>query len=300
MFDPQMMARIETGSGFIAALDQSGGSTPKALKVYGIDQNSYSGEDEMFALIHEMRTRIMTAPSFASGKIIGTILFAKTMDGEAAGMPVPTMLWERNIVSFLKVDKGLEHEADGVQMMRPILALDALLERAKKRKIFGTKMRSLIHLASPTGIAAIVSQQFKVAKHILDHGLLPIIEPEVSIESTERNQCDALLLAAIEEQLEALPQSRKVMLKLTLPARINFYAPLVDHPRVARVAALSGGFSRDEACMQLSKNRGMIASFSRALLQDLRHTMSEDKFEHALSKAIDQIYEASTHKSQRA
>lgn len=297
MFDPQMMDRIETGWGFITALDQSGGSTPKALKVYGIDQDAYSGEDEMFTLIHKMRTRIMTAPSFASDKIIGTILFEKTMDGAVDRKPVPSLLWERNIVPFLKVDAGLEHEANGVQMMLPILALDALLERAKKRKMFGTKTRSVIHLASPTGIAAIVSQQFEAARNILDHGLLPIIEPEVSIKSVERNTCEALLLQAIEKQLEALPEGYKVMLKLSLPARANLYAPLLDHPRVARIAALSGGFSRDKACKLLAENRGMIASFSRALLQDLRLTMTDGEFDHALGEAIDQIYLASTQKS---
>ncbi len=294
MHDPKMMDKIENGQGFIAALDQSGGSTPKALKGYGVEADAFSNDDEMFALIHGMRSRIVTAPSFGSGKVIGAILFEKTMDGEADGKPVPTLLWERGVVPFLKVDKGLEDEADGVQMMKPMPELGALLERAKAKGVFGTKMRSVINLASPTGIAAIVQQQFDVASQILDHGLMPMIEPEVNIKSAERAQCDAILLEEITKQLDALPADRKVMLKLSIPTEANLYAPLVDHPRVARVVALSGGFSRDEACAELAKNRGMIASFSRALLQDLRHSMTDAEFDQSLGSAIDQIHKAST------
>lgn len=294
MHDPKMMDKIENGAGFIAALDQSGGSTPKALAGYGVEADAFSNDDEMFALIHGMRSRIVTAPSFGSGKVIGAILFEKTMDGEAGGKPVPTLLWERGVVPFLKVDKGLEAEADGVQLMKPNPGLGELLERAKAKGVFGTKMRSVINLASPAGIAAIVKQQFEVAGQILDHGLMPMIEPEVNIKSAERGQCDAILLEEIKKQLDALPKDRKVMLKLSIPTEANLYAPLVDHPRVARVVALSGGFSRDEACAELAKNRGMIASFSRALLQDLRHPMTDAEFDQSLGGAIDQIQKAST------
>ncbi len=294
MHDPKMMDKIENGAGFIAALDQSGGSTPKALAGYGVEADAFSNDDEMFTLIHQMRSRIVTAPSFGSGKVIGAILFEKTMDGEAGGKPVPTLLWERGVVPFLKVDKGLEDEADGVQLMKPNPGLGELLERAKAKGVFGTKMRSVINLASPTGIAAIVKQQFEVAGQILDHGLMPMIEPEVNIKSAERAQCDAILLEEITKQLDALPADRKVMLKLSIPTEANLYLPLVDHPRVARVVALSGGFSRDEACAELAKNRGMIASFSRALLQDLRHSMTDAEFDQSLGGAIDQIQKAST------
>lgn len=297
MHDPKMMDKIENGAGFIAALDQSGGSTPKALAGYGVEADAFSNDDEMFALIHAMRSRIVTAPSFGSGKVIGAILFEKTMDGEAGGKPVPALLWERGVVPFLKVDKGLEDEADGVQMMKPNPGLGELLERAKAKGVFGTKMRSVINKASPTGIAAIVQQQFDVASQILDHGLMPMIEPEVNIKSAERAQCDAILLEEITKQLDALPEDRKVMLKLSIPAEANLYGPLVDHPRVARVVALSGGFSRDEACAELAKNRGMIASFSRALLQDLRHAMTDEEFDASLGSAIDQIHQASTVKA---
>ena len=293
MHDPKMMDKIEHGAGFIAALDQSGGSTPKALKGYGVEESAYANDDEMFALIHGMRSRIATAPSFNGDKVIGAILFEKTMDGEADGKPMPTLLWNRGIVPFLKVDKGLEDEADGVQMMKPMPELGALLERAKAKGVFGTKMRSVINKASPTGIAANVKQQFEVASKILDHGLMPMIEPEVNIKSDERAECDKLVLQEVTKQLDALPEDRKVMLKLSIPVEPNHYASLVDHPRVARVVALSGGFSRDEACTELAKNRGMIASFSRALLQDLRHGMSDAEFDQSLGSAIDQIAKAS-------
>ena len=292
MTDPKMLEQIKTGQGFIAALDQSGGSTPGALKGYGVAEDAYSSEEEMFAAIHAMRTRIITSPCFNGDKVIGAILFEKTMDGDADGEPVPQALWKRGVVPFLKVDKGLEEEADGVKLMKPMPDLDALCERAVKKGIFGTKMRSVIERASPTGIAAIVQQQFQLAKQISAHGLMPIIEPEVSIKSPDRAECDALLRDEILEALDAM-QDGQVMLKLTLPAEANLFAPLVDHPRVLRVVALSGGFSREEACRQLAQNRGMIASFSRALLSDLRHQMSDKEFDGALGTAINEIHEAS-------
>ncbi len=293
MPDSRMYEQIENGRGFIAALDQSGGSTPGALKGYGVAEDAYAGDEEMFAAIHAMRTRIITSPCFNGDKVIGAILFEKTMDGEADGEAVPQALWMRGVVPFLKVDKGLEDEADGVKLMKPMPELDALCARAVEKGLFGTKMRSVIERASPTGIAAIVRQQFAVAAQILGHGLMPIIEPEVSIKSPERAACDVLLRDEILKALEAMPQDQQVMLKLTLPAEANLFAPLVDHPRVLRVVALSGGFSREEACRQLAQNRGMIASFSRALLSDLRHRMSDTEFDGALGSAIDDIHSAS-------
>jgi fructose-bisphosphate aldolase class I len=293
MQDPKMLAKITQGKGFIAALDQSGGSTPGALKAYGIGEDAYLNDEQMFGLIHEMRTRIITAPSFNGDKVIGAILFEKTMDGQANGKPVPQLLWERGVVPFLKVDKGLEDESDGVRMMKPIPGLDALLDRAKKLGVFGTKMRSVIDLASPFGIAAIVRQQFEFAEQIAKRGLMPIIEPEVSIRSPERAEAEAILLAELIKALDALPEGRQVMLKLTIPMQTNHYASLVDHPRVARVVALSGGFTREEACRRLAGNRGVIASFSRALLEDLRAQMSDEEFDLTLGTAIDEIYQAS-------
>ena len=292
MTDPKMLEQIKTGKGFIAALDQSGGSTPGALKGYGVPEDAYSTEEEMFAAIHAMRTRIITSPCFNGDKVIGAILFEKTMDGDADGEPVPQALWARGVVPFLKVDKGLEEEADGVKLMKPMPDLDALCDRAVKKGIFGTKMRSVIERASRSGIAAIVRQQFEVAKQIAGHGLMPIIEPEVSIKSPDRAECDVLLRDEILKALDAM-QDGQVMLKLTLPAEADLFAPLVDHPRVLRVVALSGGFSREEACRQLAQNRGMIASFSRALLSDLRHQMSDKEFDGALGTAIKEIHGAS-------
>jgi fructose-bisphosphate aldolase class I len=289
----EMLAKIESGQGFIAALDQSGGSTPKALKGYGIEDGAWSNDEEMFALIHGMRSRIVTSPCFNGDKVIGAILFERTMDGEAGGKPVPALLWERGVVPFLKVDKGLEDEADGVQLMKPIGGLGDLLERAKGLGIFGTKMRSVINSASENGIAAIVSQQFEVAGEILDHGLIPIIEPEVNIKSETRAQCDAILNAELKKALDALPEGRRVMLKLSLPAEPGLFADLVAHPAVIRVVALSGGFSRAEACVELAKNPGVIASFSRALLNDLKHQMSDEEFDASLGGAIDEIHAAS-------
>jgi fructose-bisphosphate aldolase, class I len=293
MQDPKMMAKIATGQGFIAALDQSGGSTPKALKGYGIEEDAYSNDEEMFGLIHDMRSRIITSPCFNGEKVIGAILFERTMDGEAGGKPVPAALWDRGVVPFLKVDKGLEDESDGVQMMKPMPELGALLDRAKAKGVFGTKMRSVINLASPTGIAAIVKQQFEVAEQILSHGLMPIIEPEVNIKSTERAQCDAILRNEILKALDTLSGDHKVMLKLSIPAEAGLFDALVAHPRVLRVVALSGGFARPEACVELAKNKGMIASFSRALLEDLRHQMDDDAFNASLGGAIDEIASAS-------
>ena len=290
---PEMLEKIEKGQGFIAALDQSGGSTPGALKAYGIGEDAFSNEEEMFGLIHEMRSRIITAPSFGGGKVIGAILFERTMDGTANGKPVPELLWERGVVPFLKVDRGLADEADGVQQMKPNPDLEALLDRANTKGVFGTKMRSVIKLANPAGIAAVVAQQFDEAKRILAKGLMPIIEPEVSIKSPERDAADRIMLAEILKQLDALPTGERVMLKLTIPAEAGLFQPLVDHPKVLRVVALSGGFSREEACAELAKNPGMIASFSRALLSDLRAGQSDEEFDHTLGQAIDEIHSAS-------
>jgi len=290
---PEMLEKIEKGQGFIAALDQSGGSTPGALKAYGIGEDAFSNEGEMFGLIHQMRSRIITAPSFGCGKVIGAILFERTMDGEADGKPVPELLWERGVVPFLKVDKGLADEADGVQLMKPNPGLEALLDRANAKGVFGTKMRSVIKLANPRGIAGAVAQQFDEAKRILAKGLMPIIEPEVSITSPERDAADRIMLAEILKQLDALPTGERVMLKLTIPAEAGLFQPLVDHPKVLRVVALSGGFSREEACVELAKNPGMIASFSRALLSDLRADQSDEEFDRTLGTAIDEIHSAS-------
>lgn len=298
MADAVMMAQMADKEGFIAALDQSGGSTPGALRLYGIAETDYSGEEEMFRLIHEMRVRIMTARAFNGDKVIGAILFEKTMDGEAEGKPVPSYLWEdRRVVPFLKVDKGLAAEEDGAQVMKPMPDLDALLKRAVQKGIFGTKMRSVIGNADRRGIAAVVRQQFEVGRRILGHGLVPIIEPEVSIKSPTKTEAEAILRDEIGRELDALPAGERVMLKLTIPTVADFYKPLVDHKAVLRVVALSGGYSRAEACEKLSHNPGMIASFSRALAENLRSTMSAAEFETSLAEAIDQIYVASTVKA---
>ena len=297
MQDNEMRERIASGNGFIAALDQSGGSTPKALKGYGIEEDAYSGDEQMFGLIHEMRTRIITAPSFSGDKVLGAILFERTMDGEIGGKPVPTVLKERGVVPFIKIDKGLEAEEDGVQLMKPMPELEELLSRAKGLGVFGTKERSVINLANRDGIASVVIQQFKVAGMVLEAGLVPIIEPEVNIKSPERAEADQMLLEELKLSLDALEGDDKVMLKLSLPVTPNLFAPLVDHPRVLRVVALSGGFARPEACAELAKNRGVIASFSRALLEDLRHQMTDAEFDAALGQAIDEIYQASVHKT---
>ncbi len=292
----EMTAKMHEGHGFIAALDQSGGSTPKALAGYGVAESAWSDEEGMYALIHEMRVRIITSPAFTGDKVIGAILFERTMDGEAGGKPVPTALADKGVVPFLKIDKGLETEADGVQLMKSMPGLDALLARAKGLGVFGTKERSVINLANRAGIAAVVKQQFEVAHQVNAAGLMPIIEPEVNIKSPERGAADAILRDEITEALGAMPGDEKVMLKLSLPETPDLFLPLVEHPRVLRVVALSGGFSRTEACAELAKNRGVIASFSRALLSDLRHGMSDAEFDRALGEAVDEIYAASTTK----
>ncbi len=291
-----MMAQMSGKNGFIAALDQSGGSTPGALRLYGIPDSEYAGDEpKMFRLMHEMRVRIITAPTFTGAKIIGAILFERTMDGEAEKKQVPTFLWEdRGVVPFLKVDKGLEAEKDGVSLMKPMPDLDKLLARAVKLRIFGTKMRSVINLASKEGIAAIVRQQFEVAEQIAKHGLTPIIEPEISIKSPNKGGAEAILRDEIARKLDAFPADRRVMLKLTIPDVPDFYSALIKHPRVARVVALSGGYTRAEACKRLATDHGMIASFSRALVQDLRRSMSDSEFDAALAASIDEIYQAST------
>ena len=289
----EMREKIAAGNGFIAALDQSGGSTPKALKGYGYRGDEWSNDEEMFDLIHQMRSRIITAPSFGNGKVIGAILFERTMDGQVGGKPVPQALIDLGVVPFIKIDKGLEDEANGVQLMKPMPQLDALLTRARALGVFGTKERSVIHLANALGIAANVAQQFEVARQVLSYGMVPIIEPEVSITSPEREQADAILLAEILKNLESIPASEQVMLKLTIPVRPRLFDPLVDHPKVLRVVALSGGFTREEACRELARNPGVIASFSRALLSDLRQDQSDEDFDRTLGTAIDEIYEAS-------
>ena len=291
----EMTAKMADGAGFIAALDQSGGSTPKALKAYGIDEGAWSDDVGMFALIHQMRARIITSPVFTGDKVLGAILFERTMDGDAGGKPVPTALQERGIVPLLKIDKGLEAEADGVQLMKPMDGLDALLARAHGLGVFGTKERSVVNLANEAGIAAVVAQQFDVARQVLAAGLVPILEPEVNIKSAERAEADRLLVAALLAALDAHDGAR-VMLKLSLPATPGLYAPLLAHPKVMRVVALSGGYDRTEACAELARNPGVIASFSRALLEELRADMDDAQFDAALGAAIDEIWAASTHK----
>ncbi|MGA9583608.1 MAG: fructose bisphosphate aldolase [Allosphingosinicella sp.] len=289
-----MTAQMEKGEGFIAALDQSGGSTPKALKGYGVEEDAWSSDEEMFGLIHEMRSRIISSKAFGGGKVIGAILFERTMDGEIDGKPVPDVLKSRGVVPFLKIDKGLEDEANGVQLMKPMPGLDALLARARGLGMFGTKERSVINLADREGIAAIVAQQVEIARQVLAAGLVPMLEPEINIKSPKRAEADRILLDELLKALDTLPGGDRVMLKLSIPATPGLFDPLVDHPRVLRVVALSGGFSRSEACAELAKNRGMIASFSRALLEDLRHAMSDEEFDRSLGGAIDDIHRAST------
>ncbi|MBY6090262.1 fructose bisphosphate aldolase [Maritimibacter alkaliphilus] len=285
---------IGKGQGFIAALDQSGGSTPKALKLYGIEEDAYSSEDEMFGLIHDMRARIIKSPAFTGDKVVGAILFERTMDGEIDGIPTAQYLWEkRGVVPFLKVDKGLADSENGVKVMKPMPELDALLDKAVSKGIFGTKMRSVIDAASPEGVKAVVAQQFEVGKQILAKGLCPIIEPEVTISIADKAAAEDLLLAEITAQLDALPEGTKVMLKLTLPETANHYKSLVDHPAVLTVVALSGGYSREEANTRLSQNTGMIASFSRALTEGLSAQQSDAEFDATLAETIDSIYKAS-------
>ncbi|UWQ12090.1 fructose bisphosphate aldolase [Aliiroseovarius crassostreae] len=286
--------KIKAGQGFIAALDQSGGSTPKALRLYGVEEDAYSNDAEMYDQIHAMRSRIAQAPAFTGEKVIGAILFEMTMDREIDGKPTATFMWDqRGVVPFLKVDKGLADEENGVQVMKPMPDLDALCERAVKAGVFGTKMRSVINAANAEGIKAVVAQQFEVGKQIIGHGLVPIIEPEVTISIADKAEAEALLLAEIKAQLDALPEDQTVMLKLTLPETANHYKALVDHPRVASVVALSGGYSREEANARLSKNSGMIASFSRALTEGLSAQQSDEAFNDTIAGTIDSIYQAS-------
>lgn len=295
MANDKMTAQISGKEGFIAALDQSGGSTPGALRLYGIPETAYSGEAEMFSLMHAMRVRIITAPAFSGAKVIAAILFEGTMDGQVRETPVPAFLWqERGVIPFVKVDKGLEPDKDGVRMMKSMPALETLLTRAVKLGVFGTKMRSVINLAPKEGIAAIVAQQFEVAAQIARHGLMPIIEPEVSIKSPDKAGAEAILLSELKRHLDALPDGRQVMLKLTIPDVPDLYLPLIRHERVARVVALSGGYTRADACKRLAANHSMIASFSRALTEGLTRSMSDDEFNATLAKSIDEIYRAST------
>lgn len=297
----EQLNKIAAGKGFIAALDQSGGSTPKALAQYGVPENAYNGEAEMFKKVHEMRTRIITAPAFNGEKIIGAILFERTMDDSIKGKPTARYLWdELKVVPFLKIDQGLADENDGVQMMKPMPKLDDLLARARDAGIFGTKMRSVVNKASQSGIAAVVKQQFEVGKQILGYGLIPIIEPEVNIKAGDKAECEKVLKAEILKNLDALPDDQKVIFKLTLPEAPNFYSDLVNHKKTLKVVALSGGYSLDEACKRLSENEGIIASFSRALSNDLKASQSDAEFNSALQKAIDKIYAASVDGSCKA
>lgn len=286
--------QMRNGAGFIAALDQSGGSTPKALRLYGVEESAYSSEIEMFDLIHAMRARIIKSPAFTGDKVIGAILFEQTMDRDIDGIPTATYLWDkRAVVPFLKIDKGLEAESDGVQLMKPIPGLDDLLARAAKAGIFGTKERSVINAANPAGIRAVVDQQFDLGAQVLAHGLIPIIEPEVTISITDKAEAEAILRSELLRALDALPADRQVMLKLSLPSEANFYKPLVDHPRVMKVVALSGGYSRDEANRILAQNTGIIASFSRALTEGLSAQQTDAEFDAVLGAAIDAIHAAS-------
>lgn len=292
-FDEQLR-KIKTEDGFIAALDQSGGSTPKALKNYGIDEDAWSDEDEMFALVHEMRTRIFTSPVFNGDRILGSILFENTMDRDVEGKPTPIYLWEdKRVVPFLKVDKGLDEVGNGVQLMKPIPGLNELLEKALSKGVFGTKMRSVIKEANPEGIDAIVKQQFELARQILAAGLVPIVEPEVDIKCPNKGEAEELLKAGILAELKQLGADELVMLKLTLPDEDNFYKECIEHPRVLKVVALSGGYTRDEANEKLARNNGMVASFSRALIEGLTAQQSDDEFNATLDATIQSIFDAS-------
>ena len=292
--NPEQLERMRNGKGFIAALDQSGGSTPKALKLYGIDESEYSGEAQMFDLMHAMRTRMIKSKAFTGDRVLGAILFEGTMDRDIDGLGSAEFLWtKKRVVPFLKVDKGLADESDGVQVMKPMPELDALLKRAVAKGIFGTKMRSVIKLASKSGIEAVVKQQFEVGRQIIAHGLVPIIEPEVDIKSPQKKEAEAMLRSAILTELAKQPASQPVMLKLTIPSTPNFYADLIKHPSVVRVVALSGGYSRDDANRMLSENHGMIASFSRALSEGLSAKQSQADFDAMLDATIAGIYAAS-------
>jgi fructose-bisphosphate aldolase, class I len=293
--------KIKNGGGFFAALDQSGGSTPKALAEYGIEPDRYSSDAEMFDLVHAMRTRVMTSPAFDGSRVLAAILFEQTMERDIKGVPTAQYLWdEKNVVPFLKVDKGLAPEQDGVQLMKPIDTLDDLLERGTRHQIFGTKMRSVIKDANEAGIAAIVDQQFDYASRILAAGMVPIIEPEVSISSPHKEQAETMLRDAIAEHVETLPEGATVMLKITIPTQVGLYGELASDPRVLRVLALSGGYSRDEACALLARDPTIIASFSRALLEGLREDQTDEEFNARLEASIEQIYQASAHKQPAA
>ena len=294
MPNQQQADRMTSGKGFIAALDQSGGSTPKALRLYGIEESAYSSEEEMFDLIHEMRSRIITSPVFNGDRVLAAILFEQTMDREIEGKPSTTYLWEtKGVVPILKIDKGLADAADDVQLMKPMPGLDGLLERAVGKGVFGTKERSVIGGANPEGIASVIAQQFEVAQQVLSHGLVPIIEPEVTISISDKAQAERILRDEITKQLETVPDGQRVMLKLSLPTEVNYYRPLIEHPKVMRVVALSGGYSREEADELLAKNTGLIASFSRALTEGLSVDQSDEQFNATLDKAIQSIYDAS-------
>jgi fructose-bisphosphate aldolase class I len=290
----EQLKQVTTGQGFIAALDQSGGSTPKALKLYGVEESAYKGDAEMFDMVHAMRSRIVTSPAFDGKRVIGAILFEATMDRQIDGVDAATYLWEKkHVVPFLKVDKGLNDEADGVQTMKAMPELDALLKRAVAKGIFGTKMRSVVNSANEKGIAAVLDQQFAVGQQILAAGLMPILEPEVSIGAADKKEAEALLKDGFLQRLDALPEGSKVMLKLTLPTVEGFFDELVAHKNVVRVVALSGGYPRDQANVHLSKNKGVIASFSRALTEGLSAQQSDAEFNAALDKAVESIYQAS-------
>ncbi|MCP5146108.1 MAG: fructose bisphosphate aldolase [Gammaproteobacteria bacterium] len=290
----KQLEKIRTQPGFIAALDQSGGSTPKALKLYGIESDAWSNDEEMFTVVHQMRTRIVTSPSFNGDRILGAILFENTMDRQIEGQSTADYLWNvKNVVPFLKVDKGLAEEQDGVQLMKPMPDLDALLKKARSKNIFGTKMRSVIKQANATGIKRVVDQQFTVGKQIIAAGLVPIIEPEVDIHCPDKAEAETLLKAAMLEQLNALNSDQLVMLKLTLPEQANFYSDCIAHPNVVRVVALSGGYTRDDANARLARNHNMVASFSRALVEGLSAQQSAAEFDAMLNASIQSIYDAS-------
>lgn len=294
MVDTRQTEQMTSGKGFVAALDQSGGSTPKALKLYGVDESAYGSDSEMFDLIHEMRSRIITSPVFSGEQIVGAILFEQTMDRDVDGIPTAQYLWEkRSVVPFLKIDKGLLDEEDGVRLMKPMPSLDDVLDRAVSKGVFGTKMRSVIDGASASGIAAIAAQQFEIADQVLAKGLIPIIEPEITITISDKAEAEAILLTELTKYVDALPADKQVILKLTLPETANTYASLIDHPRVMRVVALSGGYSRDEANARLSENRGLIASFSRALTEGLSAGQPDAAFNQTLGETIISIYDAS-------
>ncbi|WP_010200753.1 fructose bisphosphate aldolase [Psychrobacter sp. PAMC 21119] len=290
----KQLQRIKNGSGFIAALDQSGGSTPKALENYGVSSDDYDNDDAMFDLVHEMRARIITCESFDNERVLGAILFEDTMEREVDGKSTANYLWEnKNIVPFLKVDKGLAEQMNGVQVMRPIPDLDALLDKAKNYPVFGTKMRSVIYEPNVDGIELVVQQQFDVAKQIISKGLMPIVEPEVNIDGTKKHDCELILKTSLLHNLDRLSGDHQVMLKLTLPEEAGFYQELIDHPKVLKVVALSGGYSRSDACAKLKQNPGMIASFSRAFTEGLSKQQSDEEFSETINNSIEDIFEAS-------